>query len=222
MVAVAGTQPGFNHQGASWPTLTPDQAAMVEANTGLIGHALRLAKVPTAQHEDRWQDGTLGLIRAVQMFEPERGFTFSTYAMHWIRQAIAKGRQTEEGSGYRWHLREGTEYAAPLSMDAPLVSTIEGEEGGNIGNIISAEPDTVERRAIAAAQVAEIRTLVAGWNLDRLGRTLADDLLTPTETSVRQRNVAIALRLGRHPEVVRRRRTLLQARIAAHYQHEAA
>jgi RNA polymerase primary sigma factor len=40
---------------------------------------------------DLVQEGNLGLMRAVDKFEHERGFKFSTYATWWIRQSIARG-----------------------------------------------------------------------------------------------------------------------------------
>ena len=39
---------------------------------------------------DLAQEGNLGLIRAVQKFQPQRGFKFSTYATWWIRQAVTR------------------------------------------------------------------------------------------------------------------------------------
>lgn len=41
-------------------------------------------------HEDLVQEGVIGLMTAVDRFDPERGYRFATYATHWIKQAIAR------------------------------------------------------------------------------------------------------------------------------------
>src|SRR5690606_23061193 len=46
-------------------------------------------------YEDVVQHGMLGLIRAVEKFDPSHGTKFSTYAVNWIRQAIARGIANE-------------------------------------------------------------------------------------------------------------------------------
>ena len=45
--------------------------------------------------EDCFQLGCLGLIRAAEKFDPERGYRFTTYATFWVRQSIIRGIQTD-------------------------------------------------------------------------------------------------------------------------------
>lgn len=72
--------------------------ALVRANTTaardlLIQHNVRLVismaknyRFRGVELQDLIQEGILGLVRAVDKFEPDRGFKFSTYAHWWIRQ----------------------------------------------------------------------------------------------------------------------------------------
>jgi RNA polymerase nonessential primary-like sigma factor len=67
------------------------------ARQTMIEHNLRLV-VSIAKHYinrgvvllDMIEEGNLGLMRAIDKFEPERGFRFSTYATWWIRQSIER------------------------------------------------------------------------------------------------------------------------------------
>jgi RNA polymerase nonessential primary-like sigma factor len=67
-----------------------------DARQKMIEHNLRLV-VSIAKHYinrgallDMIEEGNLGLMHAIDKFEPERGFRFSTYATWWIRQSIER------------------------------------------------------------------------------------------------------------------------------------
>jgi DNA-directed RNA polymerase specialized sigma subunit len=83
--------------------LTPDQWEMVSSNLGLIGWTVNRygAGFDMCEQEEMHSDGMFGLMRAVQKFEPSRGFKFSTYAVFQIRASIQKGVGKRNGVDYR-------------------------------------------------------------------------------------------------------------------------
>src|SRR3954471_5813104 len=68
-----------------------DRAAretMIESNLGLVRAIARAFRGTSLPFDDLVQDGTVGLIQAVERFDHRRGVKFSTYAAWWIRRGI--------------------------------------------------------------------------------------------------------------------------------------
>lgn len=63
---------------------------LIEANLKLVVYIAKHYKGCGLPFEDIVQDGNLGLIKAVESFDPEKGFKFSTYAVWWIKQYISR------------------------------------------------------------------------------------------------------------------------------------
>lgn len=63
---------------------------LFQANVRLVYSQARRYHSATLSLEDLTQEGMLGLLTAVARFDPDLGYRFSTYAIHWIRQSIGR------------------------------------------------------------------------------------------------------------------------------------
>lgn len=63
---------------------------LIESNMRLVINIAKGYRNRSMPLEDLIQDGAIGLMHAVERFNPALGYRFSTYATHWIRQAIGR------------------------------------------------------------------------------------------------------------------------------------
>ena len=71
---------------------------IMEMNLRLVIPTAKRFQRPGMELMDLIEEGNLGLLQAIEKFEPEKGYRFSTYAVYWIEQYIRKYIEEQSGS----------------------------------------------------------------------------------------------------------------------------
>jgi len=76
--------------GSAWKSFVKLRNEFIERNMRLVIMIAKRYRGFNIPYEDLIQEGTFGLQRAIDLFDPDRGFKFSTYSSWWIRAAIQR------------------------------------------------------------------------------------------------------------------------------------
>jgi RNA polymerase sigma factor (sigma-70 family) len=136
---------------------------LVLANLGLVHLVANQMRRPHLRYEDLVQEGTLGLLRSTETFEPDRGVRFSTYCVYWIRAKIQRYLQRLDrddipsiaGAGMEEdaHGRRKRPRARALSLEMPVDG---GEDDRTLGDVISAKGDSPSDSALASERKSAV------------------------------------------------------------------
>jgi RNA polymerase primary sigma factor len=129
---------------------------MIAANLRLVAHWARRYKDRGVDYADLIQEGTFGLMRAVDKFDWERGFRFSTYATWWIRQALQRAVQ-QHGNTIRVPMEVAEQVQRIDRTSAELASEFRREPTvEEIAEAVGVAPAEVEAHAGLARVVASL------------------------------------------------------------------
>jgi RNA polymerase nonessential primary-like sigma factor len=180
-------------------TATRARAGDFEARQSMIEHNLRLvvsiAKAYLGRGvplSDLIEEGNLGLMHAIDKFEPDRGFRFSTYATWWIRQSVERavmnqGRVIRLPVHIVRELQQVLRARRTLENDPAFAAARNGFEGEgvrveDVAALLGREvQDVAELLAMAETPKSLDAVMDRSDDEHTLGDSMADDLaLDPT------------------------------------------
>lgn len=113
---------------------------LIEAYQPLVFRVVMQLRLPEAQLMDLLQEGAVGLIEAVERFDPGRGVRFSTYATYRVRGRVLNALQRLRTSGW-------TDPAAPTRVEPDLLLRLDDPEAAAM--LAQVEDRALAERALA-------------------------------------------------------------------------